>query len=82
MFANGEEAAEHATWAGTLASRLRQGEPGAYIGFLDDEGSSRLRETFPAETWQRLTAIKNRFDPDNMFRFNANVTPARRAAPV
>jgi FAD/FMN-containing dehydrogenase len=30
--------------------------------------------------WQRLTQVKRRYDPDNVFCHNANIQPAAREA--
>ena len=42
--------------------------PGAYVNFLGDEGQARVREAYPGPTWERLAAIKARYDPTNLFR--------------
>jgi len=55
---------------------LRQGEPGAYVNFVGDEGAARVREAYPGWTWQRLAAIKRDYDPENLFRLNQNIPPA------
>src|SRR5690606_23789282 len=70
------DAAEHAAWAEAAAAALRQGEPGAYVGFMGEEGAARVREAYPGTTWDRLAAIKARYDPTNLFRLNQNVPPA------
>ncbi len=70
------EAAEHSAWVKSLAGSLRSGEPGVYVGFLGDEGDARVREAYPGATWDRLAAIKARYDPDNLFRLNQNIPPA------
>jgi FAD/FMN-containing dehydrogenase len=46
------------------------------VGFLADEGQARVREAYPEPTWDRLTAIKRRYDPTNLFRLNQNIPPA------
>jgi FAD/FMN-containing dehydrogenase len=71
---------EHAAWAHGLAAELDDGDPGAYAGFLADEGEERVRAAYPGPTWDRLTAVKATYDPDNVFRLNQNVPPA--AEPV
>jgi FAD/FMN-containing dehydrogenase len=63
-------------WVADFAAALRQGEPGAYVGFLGDEGPARVREAYPGSTWDRLAAIKRRYDPANLFRRNHNIPPA------
>src|SRR5207247_33568 len=59
-----------------LAAALRQGDTGAYVNFLVDEGEARVREAYPGPTWDRLAAIKARYDPTNLFRLNQNIPPA------
>ena len=49
--------------------------PGAYVGFLTDEGEARIHEAYPGPTWERLATIKARYDPTNLFRLNQNVPP-------
>jgi FAD/FMN-containing dehydrogenase len=68
--------AEHQEWATAFADDIRQGEPGAYAAFLGDEGEARVREAYPGSTWERLSRIKERYDPANLFHSNQNITPA------
>jgi hypothetical protein len=71
-----EDRAVRESWVADLAAALRQGEPGAYVGFLGEEGEARVREAYPGSTWDRLAVIKRRYDPTNLFRLNQNVPPA------
>ncbi len=70
-----DEAAVHEAWVSGFAAALRQGEPGVYVNFLGDEGEARVREAYPGATWDRLVAIKQRYDPTNLFRLNQNIPP-------
>jgi FAD/FMN-containing dehydrogenase len=45
-------------------------------GFMVDEGQARVRQAYPGSTWDRLVAIKRRYDPTNLFRLNQNIPPA------
>jgi FAD/FMN-containing dehydrogenase len=63
-------------WVEALSAALYQGDDGAYVNFLLDEGEARIRAAYPGETWDRLVAIKARYDPDNLFRLNQNIPPA------
>ncbi len=48
---------------------------GAYPNFMmDDEGEARLRQTY-GENYARLVALKQKFDPQNVFRINQNIRP-------
>ncbi len=70
------ETAVHEAWAAQAAAELRRGEPGAYVGFMVEDDEARVREAYPGATWDRLAAIKARYDPANLFRLNQNVPPA------
>jgi len=71
-----DEAAVHEPWVRAFAAALRQGEGGAYVNFLGDEGEARIRDAYPGSTFERLAAIKGRYDPTNLFRLNQNIPPA------
>jgi FAD/FMN-containing dehydrogenase len=66
----------HEQWTIALWDRLRPEGRGVYVNFLEKEGAERVREAYPAHTYERLSAIKRRYDPDNLFRLNQNVPPA------
>jgi FAD/FMN-containing dehydrogenase len=76
VYASPEEDAVHRAWAENAAAALRRGEDAAYVNFLGDEGLERVRAAYPGATWDRLTEVKRRYDPENVFRLNQNVTPA------
>jgi FAD/FMN-containing dehydrogenase len=63
-------------WVDDFAAALRQDDSGAYVNFLGDEGQARVRQAYPGSTWDRLMAIKARYDPTNLFRLNQNIPPA------
>ncbi len=69
------ERSEHAAWVTGLTAELYDGDRGAYVGFLEDEGEDRVRAAYPGATWERLAAVKAIYDPDNVFRLNQNVPP-------
>ena len=41
-----------------------------------DESLDRVRAAFGNESFERLRALKSRFDPDNLLRRNQNIPPA------
>jgi FAD/FMN-containing dehydrogenase len=49
---------------------------GAYVNFMMDEGQERVRATYRGN-YDRLAAVKARYDPDNLFHVNQNIAPAR-----
>ena len=68
---------KHIEWVRRTSEAL---EPfatgGVYLNFMGDEGPERLRAGFEDETWKRLVALKDRYDPTNMFCFNQNIVPS------
>jgi FAD/FMN-containing dehydrogenase len=76
LYQSPDEAAAHQRWVTDFAAALDQGDPGAYVGFLGDEGEGRVRDAYPESTWRRLAEVKRRYDPANLFRLNQNVPPA------
>ena len=47
---------------------------GVYVNFLGEEGQQRTRSAY-RESYDRLVALKNRYDPKNFFRLNQNIEP-------
>jgi FAD/FMN-containing dehydrogenase len=70
----GDQAATEA-WADAYHAELSGSARGVYSNFLGNEGDARLREAYPAATYERLAAIKRRVDPANVFRGNHNIRP-------
>ena len=62
-----------------VAEKMRSVTTGAtYVNFLDlDEASpERVRAAYSPEVWERLVELKDRYDPQNLFRFNRNIPPS------
>ena len=47
---------------------------GAYVNFMMDEGQERVKATY-RDNFERLVAVKNEYDPTNLFRVNQNIRP-------
>jgi hypothetical protein len=52
---------------------------GAYVNFMMEEGEDRIKATY-GDNYERLTTIKAKYDPDNLFRVNQNIKPAMHLA--
>jgi FAD/FMN-containing dehydrogenase len=50
---------------------------GVYVNYLEDEGDPHAREAY-GPNYDRLVALKNKYDPTNFFRMNHNIKPAIR----
>src|SRR5215211_7561844 len=75
-----EDPAVHEAWTAVLWRTFRREGNGVYVNFLEVEGPERVHEAYPPATYARLAAIKRRYDPGNLFRFNQNVPPHPRIA--
>src|SRR5437763_10776611 len=74
-----ETADAHMAWARGLADDIRpHTTTGVYLNFTSDEGEDRVRSTYGPEKYDRLVALKDRYDPDNLFRLNQNIPPSGR----
>jgi hypothetical protein len=49
--------------------------PGAYINFMMDEAQGRVEATYGGN-YEKLTQVKAKYDPNNLFRVNQNIPPA------
>jgi hypothetical protein len=62
-------------WARGLWSALEPHHQNVYVNFLMDEGEERVRQAYGAEKYDRLKALKRKYDPENFFRLNQNISP-------
>jgi FAD/FMN-containing dehydrogenase len=72
------EPARHVHWVREGWSALKPYARGVYPNFLSDEGAAGVENAY-GERLGRLTALKDHFDPLNVFRMNANIPPSSDA---
>jgi hypothetical protein len=70
--------ARHVEWARSVWSALDRVSTGSYVNHLADDEIDSQRGYTDAQSG-RLAALKARWDPDNVLRLNANVSPAAAA---
>jgi FAD/FMN-containing dehydrogenase len=78
MFAawTGDQAQQHMEWTRAFWTATRPfGGLGVYVNFLGDEGAERIRASYGVN-YGRLVALKQRYDPTNLFHLNQNIPPA------
>ncbi|HET9346288.1 MAG TPA: FAD-binding oxidoreductase [Candidatus Limnocylindrales bacterium] len=75
-FEDPAEAPVHEAWTQSYIEEVLPKGRGVYSNFLADEGEERIREAYPAATYERLSEIKRAYDPGNLFRLNQNIVPA------
>jgi hypothetical protein len=65
-------------WARAARNAMsRYGEGRRYVNFTGEGGQDNVQAAYPEEVFARLQAVKDQYDPFNVFRFNINILPTR-----
>jgi FAD/FMN-containing dehydrogenase len=67
---------EHMRWAGDFFTAMQPYACGVYVNNLGIEGADRVRAAYAVDTYDRLVALKDRYDPDNVLHLNQNIAPS------
>ena len=78
LYEIGGDPAPADAWTSAVFDALAARRTGVYANFLGAEGDERIRSAYPHGAYERLAAIKRRYDPANLFRLNQNIPPAER----
>ena len=70
------EPERHKAWARTTWKAMRPYADGVYVNFMSDEPASHVQLAYGDSKYARLVALKSKYDPTNVFRFNQNIAPA------
>ncbi|WP_458112347.1 FAD-binding oxidoreductase [Arthrobacter sp. R1-13] len=62
-------------WARNYWAALEPHHTSVYVNFLMEEGEERVRQAYGAAKYDRLKALKRKYDPTNFFRLNQNIKP-------
>ena len=62
-------------WANALAKTLGPGAA-TYVNFTGDGDHVLAQRSYPPSTLARLVAVKDHYDPGNLFRLNQNIQPS------
>ena len=63
-------------WARAYWSALEPFHTSVYVNFLMEEGQDRIRDAYGVTKYNRLRTLKRKYDPENFFRLNQNISPA------
>ena len=73
---NPRESGKHIQWTRDFESAMRPfSTGGVYVNFLGEEGEDRVKAAYGSAKYDRLVALKNKYDPTNFFRLNQNIKP-------
>jgi FAD binding domain/Berberine and berberine like len=76
---NAVDSEKNVRWTRELWSAMRPHlTDGSYVNYVSDEGEASARASY-GPNYDRLLALKNKYDPTNLFRMNHNVTPGGAA---
>ncbi|KRC62617.1 FAD-linked oxidase [Agromyces sp. Root81] len=70
-----DEDAPRMAAARRYASTMDEYSSGAYVNVLGDDGDAGLRRAYSTDQLTRLTAVKDAYDPGNVFHLNQNIRP-------
>jgi hypothetical protein len=69
------EPERHVAWVRETWEAMQPFARGVYVNFMSDEPADRVRAAYGPEKYERLVALKRRYDPENVFRHNQNIAP-------
>ncbi len=79
MWADPVDPEKHMRWAREIYEAMQPWTTErTYLNFIGDEGEERVRTAYEPEKFRRLVALKDKYDPDNLFRLNQNILPSSR----
>ncbi len=75
---DGTDLSPDIAWARAARNAMsRYGEGRRYVNFTGEGGQDNVQAAYPEEVFARLRAVKDQYDPFNVFRFNINISPTR-----
>ena len=82
MWADRHAKAENVGWVQSISQTLAPNASSRvyvnYLGQSGDEGMGRVEAAYGPEAYARLVALKNKYDPENVFRLNQNIQPTAK----
>ncbi|QKW06639.1 FAD-binding oxidoreductase [Streptomyces sp. NA04227] len=72
-----DELTADTAWVRSLWTEMlpHAANPGGYVNFMVESEEDRIRAAYGAAKYERLAAIKAKYDPHNVFNRNANILP-------
>ena len=81
IWRHGDQADRHIAWARKTLSALQPfSTGGGYLNRHQTDDDGEVETIYGASKYERLVAVKNKYDPTNFFRVNHNIKPTREIA--
>ncbi|HMC42863.1 MAG TPA: BBE domain-containing protein, partial [Acidimicrobiales bacterium] len=75
-WSDGADSRRHMTWTRSLWDAMQPfSAGGGYTNWMGNEGPDRIRAAYGERKFERLVALKTRYDPTNFLRLNQNIPP-------
>lgn len=71
---NAADSDQNIAWTRSLFEAMQPHLDGAYVNNLGEEGSERVRAAY-GQNYSRPAAVKQTYDPTNVFHANQNIAP-------
>ena len=69
------EKSKHEAWVDEFEKAIQQNDKGRYVNFVNTVGEDELNAAYPSATLGKLCQVKAKYDPENLFRMNQNISP-------
>jgi FAD/FMN-containing dehydrogenase len=69
------EKPQHEAWVDEFQNAITQSDKDAYVNFINTVGEDELNAAYPSVTLEKLRQVKAKYDPENLFRMNQNISP-------
>jgi len=73
VWTEAEDSDRYIEWTDSFWTAMQPFCDGVYVNELGEDAEERVREAYNPATYTRLQRLKKNYDPDNVFRFNANI---------
>ena len=75
MWSDAGEDEKSIRWVRELWSAMQPFSSGVYVNYETDVEAEQVKAAYSPEKYERLVALKNKYDPTNLFRLNQNIKP-------
>src|SRR5215212_2186567 len=81
QWADPSEAERNIEWVRDFDSVMAEyAEEGVYVNFVAEPSAEAIKAGFGDDKYARMVAVKDKYDPDNVFKSNTNIPPSAAAS--